>query len=167
MVYTDLFWRWARWKNRYIMGVARRLMDRVRERNPDVRFAINLMYEVAYRPREAIAWLSQSLEGAKEAGFDLYAIMAYHRQIQEELRLGFSETLDVLEEITEYAVSGVEEPAKVVVKLQIMDWRSREPIPRGELEEVLMRVARRGVSIAIVPYKGYGFLKGIGMARTP
>lgn len=161
VTYTDLFWKWASWKNRYLVRVAKRIMDGVREINPRVRFAINLTYETAYRPKEAVAWLSQSLEVAKEAGFDFYTIMAYHRQIQEELEMDLPQSLDVLSRITDYATKKIGLSWKVVLKLQIMDWKSKELIPASELKRVLKEVRGKGVSIALSPYKGYGYLQGI------
>ena len=83
--YRKDFWEWSSWKNERLLRVAKRLMKVVKKNNPDVKFAINLMYESISNPRGALAWLSQSLDGALRADFDLYALMVYHRQIQDEL----------------------------------------------------------------------------------
>ena len=161
--YTDLFWKWAEWKSRHLMEVAKRIMTRAKKRNRNIRFAVNLMYETAYKPKEALAWLSQSLEGARKAGFDYYAIMAYHRQIQEELGLNREETLEVLSKIADYARKGIDSPEKVLIKIQILDWKTREWISAGEVEEILKGMKEKGVSIALSPYKGYPSFRKTGI----
>ena len=74
--YTPLFWRWAAWKNSRLLDVASRLKGVVKQKNSNVRFAINLMYESVTNPPYALAWLSQDLVAAVEVGFDYYSIMA-------------------------------------------------------------------------------------------
>ncbi|MDP2689800.1 MAG: poly-beta-1,6-N-acetyl-D-glucosamine N-deacetylase PgaB, partial [Deltaproteobacteria bacterium] len=83
--YTELFWEWASWKNRRLLTVANRLREAVAKKRPEVKFALNLMYESVTNPPYALAWLSQNLEAASASGFDYYSIMAYHRQMEEEL----------------------------------------------------------------------------------
>ena len=59
VAYTAEFWKWASWKNTRLLYVAGRLKDAVRAKNPDVKFAINMMYESVTNPRSALAWFSQ------------------------------------------------------------------------------------------------------------
>src|SRR4030043_1233990 len=43
--YSDKFWVWANWKNRWLMNVAKQLMTAAKESNPRLKFGINLYYE--------------------------------------------------------------------------------------------------------------------------
>ena len=64
----------------------KRLMHTVKRRGLEAMSAINLMYESVTNPSYALAWLSQDIGEAKKADFDYYSIMAYHRQMGQELQ---------------------------------------------------------------------------------
>ena len=151
--YTREFWGWAEWKNRRILSVAKRLMDVSRSVNPDIKFAINMMYEAAYKPPQALAWLSQSLENASKVGFDFYSIMAYHRQIEEELNLDFDDTLNILSRMLSNSTEEVGYANKILFKLQLIDWQTRKDIPIDEIEDILREISGRGVNIVFTPYE--------------
>jgi len=153
--YTPRFWRWASWKNRRLLYVARTIRSAVREVNPDTRFAINLMYETVSNPPMALAWLSQSLDEATKVGFDYYAIMAYHNQMQGESGKGLPYVKTLIGWITREAARKVGDPTKVLMKVQTVDWTASRPLPDEETIEILNTiggVAR--VSIGVVPYRG-------------
>ena len=57
-VYTDRFWSWVNWKNRWLMNVAQQLMDAARESRPEVQFGINLYYEAVLNHSNGMAWFS-------------------------------------------------------------------------------------------------------------
>ena len=151
--YTDQFWSWANWKNRYLMNVAKRLMGTARELNPNLNFAINLYFETILNHSSAMAWFSQTLSGAIEKSFDYYAVMAYHRQTMKELGMEEVQAIDLMAEVAQKAVSLVGDPSKVLMKVQILDWKSYEVIPKKEVEELLAQMMIHGnVSLAFVPY---------------
>ncbi len=152
--YTGLFWEWAAWKNRRLLHVATRLRKVVREKNPDVKFAINLMYESVTNPGFGLAWLSQSIQEAKKSNFDYYSIMAYHRQMAGELHMNQRETKKLIKALVKEAVTMVGEPEKVMIKFQTRDWDTRERIADSEVVEFLRSVRSvDGVSLALVPYQ--------------
>lgn len=152
--YTPLFWQWASWKNKRLLKVAGGLKKIVREKNPDVRFAINLMYESVTNPPAALAWLSQSLAASVKTGFDYYSIMAYHRQMERELNKPPGYVMSMIEKMVGDAVSTVGEPEKVLVKFQTVDWRTGRPLADDEMAGLLKGVALPdGVSVALVPYR--------------
>ena len=153
MSYGEDFWDWSRWKNRALLGVAKEIMDNVRVINPDMKFAINLMYEAAIKPKEALAWLSQDLDEAVKTGFDLYAIMAYHRQIGEELGIKDSSLDAVMGELTANTIKKVGDPDKALIKLQIADWRDNRKLPYEEMRRFMKILRDNGAtSYAFVPY---------------
>lgn len=165
--YTSEFWEWVRWKNRRLLDVAERLSDVVRARRPGVKVAVNFMYEAASSPRNALAWLSQSIEEADRRDFDYYAVMAYHRQMQHELGLSMDETLELLRGMSHTLYSG-SRPGRAMMKLQIRDWRDASEVSAEELSRVVDAVfdgasaAGARPHVAIVPYTG-----AADLARLP
>jgi biofilm PGA synthesis lipoprotein PgaB len=153
--YSKDFWEWSYWKNRRLLHVAERLMKVARERNPNIKFAINLMYESISNPRGALAWLSQSLDEALKTGFDLYAVMAYHRQIQKELDMTYDEVISFVTAMTQNVKEKVAPSYKVLMKVQVVDWDTFENLPPEEVDDILGEIlAEGGTSIALVPYVG-------------
>jgi uncharacterized lipoprotein YddW (UPF0748 family) len=156
--YTDRFWTWANWKNRWLMNVAKRLMGAAKESNPNLQFAINLYFETVLNDRNGLAWFSQTLSGALENQFDYYAIMAYHRQAMKDRNIEVKEAIGLMAEVARKAVEAVGNPSKVMMKVWILDWKSNEAVgyelaPQKEIEEILTAIlARREVSLAFVPY---------------
>ena len=56
-------------------------------------------------------------------------------------------------EVAGKAVKAVGDPAKVLMKVQILDWKGYEVIPKKEVEQVLTKILEQGnVSLAFVPY---------------
>ncbi|MBI3399462.1 MAG: family 10 glycosylhydrolase [Deltaproteobacteria bacterium] len=152
--YTPEFWRWAAWKNKRLLQVAMRVKAVVKKKNPNAKFAINLMYESISNPPYAMAWLSQSLDEAKKQGFDYYAVMAYHQQMQEELKKGLSEIYNLIGNMTEETVKIVEEPQKVLMKLQTIDWNTGQSLPNGDVIRLLKKLKGvDNISLAVVPYR--------------
>ena len=163
--YTALFWEWASWKNRRLLSVAKRLRTVVREKRPDAKFAINLMYESVTNPGLGLAWLSQSIKESKKSNFDYYSIMAYHRQMAGELHMSRGKTKELIKAIVKEAVIMVGEPEKVMIKFQTRDWDTRERIANSEVVELLRSVRNvDGVSMTLVPYQSnfpYNELGGV------
>lgn len=152
--YTPAFWEWVSWKNRRLLGVADTIKRAVRKKNPEVKFAINFMYESVLSPPSALAWFSQDLSRAVESGFDYYSIMAYHRQMGDELDKGSREIADIIESMVEEAVGVVGDPSKVLIKLQTVDWKTGKSLPNREVVRLIRRVKRVApVSVAVVPYR--------------
>lgn len=172
--YTPIFWKWAAWKNRRLLDIAGRLKAAARGKNPSVKFAVNLMYESVTNPPYALAWLSQSLERAVESGFDYYSIMAYHRQMEDELGVKREEVKGMIARMINAAVKTVGDPLKVLIKFQTIDWRSGTPLSDSEVLSLIRDVSRDdtgagAVSMAIVPYRsGFPFFEfAYGQALGP
>ncbi len=152
--YTPLFWRWAAWKNKRLLDVAGRLRKVVKKKRPDAKFAVNFMYESVTNPASALAWLSQDLDAAVKAGFDYYSIMAYHRQMEEELEKGGPEVRGLIREMASKAGIAVGDPKRVLIKLQTIDWKTGQPLPDEEVVGLIRTLrSTSGVSLAVVPYR--------------
>ncbi len=151
--YTEDFWSWANWKNRWLMHVAQQLMTAARESNPNLKFVINLDYDTVLNHSHGVAWFSQTLSEALEKDFDYYAVMAYHRQAMQEKKVEVGKAIDLMAEVTQKAVQLVGSPSKVLMKFQIYDWKSYEVVPQKEVEEILSGILGHGeVSLAFYPY---------------
>ena len=151
--YTELFWSWADWKNRTLMNVAERLMAAARRSNPNLQFGINLYYETVLNGRNAKARFSQSLSEALEKNFDYYAIMAYHRQTMRALNMDETKAIALMADVAKKAIASVGESSRVMMKIQIVDWRNYEIVPPKEVDDLLTGLLRAGkISLAFVPY---------------
>ena len=152
--YTSLFWKWAAWKNRRLLYVAKRALQAVKKKRPDARFAINLMYESVSNPANSLAWLSQSLGAAVKEGFDYYSIMAYHRQMASELGKDPVAVKTLIEKIAADASRTVGDAGKVLIKFQTIDWKTGQPLSNSEVVELIHAVkGLKGISLAVVPYR--------------
>lgn len=164
--YTRAFWKWSAWKNRRLLAVAERLMHTVKRKRPEAMFAINMMYESVTNPPYALAWLSQDLGEAKKAGFDYYSIMAYHRQMGQELQKDSYEIKEMIAKMVEDASSVVGDPGRVLMKVQTIDWKTGKPLENDEVVELIREIKGvRDVSLAVVPYRGgfpFGAISGAG-----
>lgn len=162
--YTDLFWAWSRWKAGQVASVAARLSRAAREVRPEIQVAANFYYEVAWEPRWALAWLSQDLDAVETAGLDYAAVMMYQRQIGRELGLSGRETIEAVGEMARRLGRRFRRPEQVIIKLQIADWGSGEPLDSEEVGRHAARVLREGsFSLAFVPYRaGYPIDKALG-----
>jgi biofilm PGA synthesis lipoprotein PgaB len=152
--YTPEFWKWVAWKNKRLLEVAQRLKTVIKEKRPGTKIALNLMYETVSDPKNALAWFSQNLIKATKGDFDYYAVMAYHRQMSEELEQDITQIKFMIEEMTSNAVNIVGDPQKVLIKLQTVDWKTSMPISSEEIYDILERVGKiKGVSMALFPYR--------------
>jgi tetratricopeptide (TPR) repeat protein len=151
--YTEHFKSWASWKNRWLMNVAQQLKEAAKESNSSLRFAINLYFEAVLNEVNGVAWFSQTLSGAMENNFDYYAIMAYHRQAMKDRNMEFKEAIDLMAGVAKKAVKLLGDPSKVLMKIQILDWKNNEIVPQKEMEEILAGILNQGeVSLAFFPY---------------
>jgi len=151
--YSDTFWVWACWKNQKLLDLARKLIQSAKAVNPKIEVAMNFMYESVTDPKNALAWLSQSLAEATRLPIDYYAIMAYHRQMKKELHLSEEGAYDKISNMTATLLGLVDDPYKIMMKVQMTDWETRKQIPPYEANQVFKRINSQGkVSLAFIPY---------------
>jgi uncharacterized lipoprotein YddW (UPF0748 family) len=151
--YSDTFWLWARWKNEELLHLADKLIRAAKAVNPDIEIAMNFVYESVSDPKNALAWLSQSLAEATRLPIDYYAIMAYHRQMQKELQLSKKAVYDEISSMTATLIRRIDDPHRILMKIQMSDWDTRKQIPSFEADEIFQRINAQGrVSLAFFPY---------------
>ena len=151
--YSDTFWVWARWKNQKLLNLAYKLIRAAKAANPEIEIAMNFVYESVTAPKNALAWLSQSLTEASKIPIDYYAIMAYHRQMKKELQLSDAAVYDKISTMTSTLLEVIDDPHKILMKVQMSDWDIQKQIPPLEAHEIFERINNRGrVSLAFFPY---------------
>ena len=151
--YSDTFWLWARWKNQKLLNLASKLIQAAKGVNPEIEVAMNFMYESVTDPKNALAWLSQSLDEAMKLPVDFYAIMAYHRQMKKELQLSEGDAYNKISTMTATLLNAIDDPHKILMKVQMSDWDTRKEIPVDEANQVFRRINNQGqVSLAFIPY---------------
>jgi len=150
--YTDAFYDWSRWKAEKLLDFADFLRASLREKNPSVRFGFNFYYETGLKPEQALCWFSQDVKLASARKYDFYALMLYHRQIKDELKLtstGLDSALLKASDEFIFALGGQGQP---VIKLMTRDFKSSQPVPEPELERVVKSIGAHGQSgVAFFP----------------
>ena len=130
--------------------------------------AMNFMYESVTAPQNAMAWMSQSLAEAAKLPIDYYAIMAYHRQIKKELQLSEDAAYEKISKMTQRLLELVDDPHKILMKVQMTDWKTRKQIPSYEADKVFEKINGHGqVSLAFIPYSSSTPLDVIGYHFLP
>lgn len=109
----------------------RRIVSACRAARPGIAVGMNVHYETPLTPERARSWYACDAGAVADAGIDLYYLMAYHRQMRAEMRLGEGENRLYFRRMLDAALAlwG----GKLVAKLQVRDWKSSEPIPLEEL----------------------------------
>jgi poly-beta-1,6-N-acetyl-D-glucosamine N-deacetylase len=150
--YTPEFEAWRRWQNRELLALAERLRAAVQAGRPGVPVGLNLYYETLTRPQYALEWYAQDLDATLASGLDYYALMLYHRQMEQEMRLTRTRTFDLITAALGRLVSRVDCPQRIWVKVQAVDWNTGDAIPSSELSELLRRARGQGqVGLVITP----------------
>lgn len=151
--YSEEFWIWRGWKSKKIAEFVGNLKKNLKKINPSLNIVVNLTYEAISHPKGALAWLAHDIEQLKNVS-DYFSLMAYHRQIMEELKIDRETSFLYLADMVKKCIQKFpEEPQRILFKLQIKDWKTNEPITDAELLE-LIKYTRDidKLSIAIVPY---------------
>ena len=149
--YTPLFWKWAEWKNQNITLFLDSLVRETRRVTPHMKIVLNLYYETIINPKNGIAWFAQDLTSLKDINIDYYAVMAYHRQIMKEKNLSLDAAFEMISDITRKGLAAIGKGDKLLMKVQTIDWDTREAVPADELIKVFEAIKRGGdVSLAYV-----------------
>lgn len=150
--YTDEFRAWCRWKNAGMLALAERLRSAVHSRRPNKPFGLNIYYETMTSPDKALAWYSQDLDATIASDLDFYALMLYHRQMSDELRLSRKQVLGLIDEALLDLAGRVDFTQRIWVKVQCVDWDTGTRIPHDEMAELFGRARRHGpVGLVVVP----------------
>jgi biofilm PGA synthesis lipoprotein PgaB len=108
-----------------------RIVTACRQADPGVEIGLNVHYEALLTPERARSWYAFDAAAAAASGVDFFYLMAYHRQIKAEMKLGEGDNRLYFRRMLEAALKlwG----SRLVVKMQARDWKTSEPIPFVEL----------------------------------
>jgi hypothetical protein len=109
-----------------------KLIAACRQANPAIQIGLNVHYEAPLTPERARSWYAFDRKALDRAGVDIFYLMAYHRQMKTEMKLGEGNNRIYFRLMLEAALklwSG-----KLAVKLQVRDWQTSELIPFSELK---------------------------------
>jgi biofilm PGA synthesis lipoprotein PgaB len=148
--YSPLFWKWTEWKNRKILAFVDTIVASVKQIHPNMLFILNMYYESIMDPDNGLAWLAQSFQEATIHNIDYFSLMAYHRQIQKEMRFSMDATHAFFKQMLNIVARLVDTPTTVIVKLQVQDWFKSEIIPPQELK-TYMDVIGDGMGVIFFP----------------
>ena len=157
IVYTDEFWQFQDWKNKRLNLVAEKLIKALKGINPKLEIALNVSYELFYKPKNALSWFAHDKTLARK--FNYVAVMAYQDQMMKELRINLNEAGALIANNTRNAISVMGSPGRVIMKIQTMDWDTRKELPSREISFIYQKVesASPDVGIALVPWENRNF----------
>lgn len=149
--YSPEFYSWRRWENGQLLVLAQRLRQAVHQSRPTIPFGINLYYETVTAPDQALVWYAQDLQATLRTDLDFYSLMLYHRQMMRELNLPAESVFALIEKGLKPAAAEADFPQRLLIKIQAVDFDTRQTVPREELEALIRRVKALGpVSLALV-----------------
>jgi hypothetical protein len=122
---------WEDLKAERVAGMLGRIVAACRLARPDVEIGLNVHYEAPLTPERARSWYAFDVVAANGSGVNLFYLMAYHRQMRTEMKLCEGDNRLYFRRMLEAALK-LWGP-RLVVKLQVRDWQSSEPLPLEEL----------------------------------
>jgi biofilm PGA synthesis lipoprotein PgaB len=123
---------WEDLKTACIGETLKQIVDACKTARANFEVGLNVHYEAPLTPERARSWYAFDIDLASASGVDLFYLMAYHRQMKAEMKLGESDSRLYFRRMLEAALR-LWGP-RLVVKLQVRDWRNSELIPLEELK---------------------------------
>ncbi len=164
--YLPRYYEWSRYKARKLAHILNGILREAKSKHPNVQIAVNIYYETVVSPENARNWLSQDLEELLPLPVDFWAVMAYQHQISKELHLSFNQIGQSLAAASEKLASGyLIPPEKVLWKIQVQDWTTKQMVSSKELASTLKYLTHQ--RCAVVPYRGLPWLSVFQNSRPP
>lgn len=123
---------WEDLKVKRVGEALEKIVSACRDANSAIQIGMNVHYEAPLRPAQARSWYAFDTQTVNAVGIDLFYLMAYHRQMKAEMKLGEGDNRIYFRLMLEAALK-LWGP-KLVVKLQVRDWQNSELIPLEELK---------------------------------
>jgi hypothetical protein len=122
---------WERCKSERIGQLLEKIVQACKGTDPRITVAMNVHYELPLEPAQARSWYAHDRDILAASALDYFYLMAYHRQIKDELALGEAANRLYFANMTTAALEFF--GPRLVVKMQVRDWRSGALIPLDEL----------------------------------
>ncbi len=150
---------WKRVKIDQMNKVLKSIVENCKMVNSALKVGINIYYETPAFPEKAETWYAHNLKEILDTGVDNIYLMSYQRQIKDEMKWNEERNRAFFKEIVEKAYNLCKE--KLVVKLQIRDWKTAERIPVDEVRMYLDLIPPQVERICFTPVKveDYAYLE--------
>ena len=156
---------WKRVKMDQLNKVLKSIVENCKMVNSALKVGINIYYETPAFPDKAETWYGHNLKEILDTGVDNIYLMSYQRQIKDEMKWNEERNRAFFKETVEKAYNLCKE--KLVVKLQIRDWKTAERIPVEEVRAYLDLIPPQVERVCFTPVKveDYDYLEElIGVA---
>ncbi len=150
---------WKRVKIDQLNKVLKSLVENCKMVNSAIKVGINIYYETPALPEKAETWYGHNLKEILDTGVDYIYLMSYQRQIKDEMKWNEERNRAFFKETVEKAFELCKE--KLVVKLQIRDWKTAERIPVDEVRAYLDLIPPQVERVCFTPVKieDYAYLE--------
>ncbi|HUX06671.1 MAG TPA: poly-beta-1,6-N-acetyl-D-glucosamine N-deacetylase PgaB [Acidobacteriota bacterium] len=149
---------WCLHKAERLRRLGEALAARCKRMKVNVEVVLNVYYDTVLAPVDSLCWLGQDLESIAASPFDRICLMAYHRQIAAEQAVSVSEAIVLTAELVSQLQQRLGD--RLVVKLQSIDWESREEIDPAELALLLNAIGGGVGNWALAPVEPDGTVGG-------
>ncbi len=127
---------WQRFKQNLILDALQRIIQASRAANSAVKIALNIYYESPLWSEKSEKWYAQNFKELVQQEIDFFYLMTYHRQMQQELKIPEWKVQELFREVVDRAYETAAE--RLVVKMQMRDFDTKERIPAQELLPYLL-----------------------------
>lgn len=146
------FQNWIRVKINRINSLISNVVKTCRSNAPGkMEVGMNIYYETPVFTNNSEKWYSHNLSELLLTGIDKVYLMAYHRQIKNEMKYSESKNLVFFKSMIDRAYSKADK--KLVVKMQIRDWKTGDRIPVREMKRYIDRIDKKIERICFTPIK--------------
>ncbi|MDR2105213.1 MAG: family 10 glycosylhydrolase [Deferribacteraceae bacterium] len=128
--------RWNLWKAEELSRLFSEIRASARLINPTLLWAVNIYYETPIYKDKGLLWYSHYISKFMDAGEDYIAVMAYHVQIAQEMKLEERELLEFLKNLAFSSVRAVG-AEQAIFKVQVRRFNNaNSPIDKLQTDSV-------------------------------
>lgn len=152
---------WRRVKVKRLNEVVDEIVRNCKMVNTAIKVGMNVYYEAPIRMKDAENWYGHNLRMLADTNLDYIYLMSYHRQIKDEMKLDEDANRLMFKDIVDKAYEMCGD--KLVVKIQVRDWKTGNRIPESEIRVYLnlVPVGVKRVCFTPVTVNDYDYLERI------
>ncbi len=146
------FHNWIRIKINRINSLIETVVNECRKSAPGkIEVGMNIYYETPVFTNNSEQWYSHNLSELLLTGIDKVYLMGYHRQIKKEMKYSETQNQVFFRNMVKraYRKAG----GKLVVKMQIRDWKTGQRIPFEEMKNYIKQIPSGVEKICFTPIK--------------
>lgn len=152
---------WKRIKVEALTNLVKEVVRNCKMVNSAIKVGMNVYYEAPLNIKDSENWYSHNLWQLAHTDLDYIYLMSYHRQIKIEMKLSETANRELFKQIVDkaYEICG----EKLIVKIQVRDWKTGRRIPESEIKAYLKLVPEGVNRVCFTPItvNDYGYLERI------